>query len=153
MVGTVRYHTEFARLFPGVRKLILCCHSTSSPPITVLPHFSVFFISDHPHVSTSIILVCGSDVFSVVCELTVNLSELMCCLGLGQISVPGRTRSTALDHSRTVSTALSSYRPCSTVMVPLLQYCTSTGSYTTVAYSSTSTTAVYYLVVYNSSIE
>jgi hypothetical protein len=86
--------------------------------------------------------VCGSDVFSVVCELTVNLSELMCCLGFGRISVPGRTHSTSLDHSRTVSAALLSYRPCSTVIVQLLQYCTSTGSYTTVAYSSTSTTAV-----------
>jgi hypothetical protein len=94
--------------------------------------------------------VCGSDVFCVVCELTANLSELMCCLGFGRISVPGRTRSTALDHSRTVSAALSSYRPCSTVIVPSFQYFTSTGSYTTVAYSSTSTTAVYNLVVYNS---
>jgi hypothetical protein len=127
IIVTLRYHTEFARLFPGDRKLILCCQLTSSLLITVLPHFSFFFISDHPHVSNVIILMCGGDGFSVGCKLTANLSELMCCLGCGRFSVPGRTRSAALDCSCAVSTALLSYRPCSTVMVPLLQYCTSTG--------------------------
>ena len=42
-----------------------------------LPHVSVFFVSDHPHVSTVIVLVCVVVALFVVCELAANLGELI----------------------------------------------------------------------------
>jgi hypothetical protein len=118
--STVPYHTEFARLFPGVRKLILCSQSTSSLLISVLPHFPVFFISDHPHVSTVIILMCGGDGFAVLCELTANLSELMCCLGFGRISVPGCFSCTVLHSLVQFQCPIPYYRVAVLYQLPVL---------------------------------
>ena len=100
---------------------IFFVHSSSSLLTSFLPHFLILFLSDHPHVSKAIILVCGVDGFSALCELAANLGELMWRLGCGQISVPGRTLSTALEYS-----------PTSVALLPVLQYGISTGTYTRV---------------------
>ena len=75
--GIPVYNIEFAQQFYAVRKLRLCPHSPSSLLSSFFTQFSFFFVSDHPHVSIVIVLMCVGVALFVVCELAVNLGELM----------------------------------------------------------------------------